>query len=186
MNTPETIILNTSDQAASIKTVIGWVSRTGRFWGDDERMARYDGSTHKTCACGQIVKHSDHCRTCQLSAELAEYEAMESKPWNGTDFLYSEAADCYFSNMSEIQDHCQRYDTTIEKLRLIICEPTYANEIDPSEYFIDELPEDGEVPGEIADAFAVLNESIRQCGTPLSWHPGDYALDLRSICEVAA
>ena len=40
------IIMEDSPEAASIKTVTGWVSRTGRFCGDDERMARFDGSTH--------------------------------------------------------------------------------------------------------------------------------------------
>ena len=40
------IIMEDSPEAASIQTVTGWVSRTGRFWGNDERMARFDGSTH--------------------------------------------------------------------------------------------------------------------------------------------
>ena len=32
------IIMEDSPEAASIKTVTGWVSRTGRFWGNDERL----------------------------------------------------------------------------------------------------------------------------------------------------
>ena len=47
MNDIKQIILPESPEAASVQTVTGWVSRTGRYWGNDERMARYDGSTHR-------------------------------------------------------------------------------------------------------------------------------------------
>ena len=40
---PEKIVTYDSAEAASIQTVTGWVSRSGRFWGNDEHMARYDG-----------------------------------------------------------------------------------------------------------------------------------------------
>ncbi len=50
----EQIVLNTSDEAASIKTVTGWIDRYGRFWGDYERIARYSGCTHVACSeCGK-------------------------------------------------------------------------------------------------------------------------------------
>lgn len=39
---PEKIIPYDSAEAASIQNVTGWVSRSGRFWGNDEQMARYD------------------------------------------------------------------------------------------------------------------------------------------------
>ena len=36
---PEKIVPYDSSEAASIQTVTGWVSRSGRFWGNDEHMA---------------------------------------------------------------------------------------------------------------------------------------------------
>ena len=47
MNDIKKIILPESPEAASIQTVTGWVSSNGRYWGNDEHMARYDGSTHR-------------------------------------------------------------------------------------------------------------------------------------------
>ena len=37
---PEKIVPYDSAEAASIQTVTGWVSRSRRFWGDDEHMAQ--------------------------------------------------------------------------------------------------------------------------------------------------
>ena len=45
----KSVIMYDSPEAASIKTITGWVSSAGRFWGDNEHMARYDGSTHMKC-----------------------------------------------------------------------------------------------------------------------------------------
>ena len=48
------MILNTSDEAAHFVTGLsGWVSRHGHFYGNDERLARYDGCTHTVCECGK-------------------------------------------------------------------------------------------------------------------------------------
>lgn len=186
MNKPEIIILDTSDEAASIKTVTGWVSRTGRFWGDDERMARYDGSAHKVCACGAMISQKSYCRLCADRRQLEKYEAMERKPWDGESMLYSDGSDEYFSDMSEVHDRCAENDINVADLRLIICEPNYASQIDPSEHYCDDVPEDGEVPAGIAAAFDALNKAIRECGTPLSWSPGKYALDLELLGQEAA
>lgn len=38
---PEKIVPYDSSEAASIQTVTGWVSRSGRFWGNDEQMERF-------------------------------------------------------------------------------------------------------------------------------------------------
>ncbi|MDX5626641.1 MULTISPECIES: hypothetical protein [unclassified Brenneria] len=48
-NKTEKIILRDSEEAASIKTVTGWVSAKGRVYGDNEDLARYDGATHQRC-----------------------------------------------------------------------------------------------------------------------------------------
>lgn len=92
MKTPEPVVLSTSDDAAKIVTVTGWVDRQGRFWGNDEN------------------------------------------------------------------------------LRLLICEANYPREIDGSDHFSDDLPEDGELPSVLEAAFEALNEVIKK-QPPLSWSP---------------
>jgi hypothetical protein len=37
-NKIEKIVMMDSDEAASIKTVTGWVARDGLFWGNDEHI----------------------------------------------------------------------------------------------------------------------------------------------------
>lgn len=44
------VVMYESTEAASIEAVTGWVDPHGRFWGKDEHMARYCGSTHRHCA----------------------------------------------------------------------------------------------------------------------------------------
>lgn len=61
------MILASSPEAASIQTVTGWVARDGRFWGDDERMARYCGSTHSICEKNPAhgpVENRSYCEAC--------------------------------------------------------------------------------------------------------------------------
>ncbi|WP_211474808.1 hypothetical protein [Collimonas humicola] len=178
MTKPELIVLYSSPEAASIKTVTGCVARTGAFWGDNEHMARYCGSTHKVCDCGAIVAQQSFCQKCARNRSLAKYAAMEQRPWDGDAMLFSDATDEYFRDLSEAEDHAVNNGMSLAQLRLIICEPTFARQIDGTEHFCDDLPEDGELPAEIANAFDALNEAIRKCSTPLSWSPGDYALAL--------
>lgn len=179
MNTE--IVMEDSGEAASYKTVTGWVSRTGQFWGTDERMARYCGSTHKTCKCGVVVEQRSYCRACHDKVQVAKFEAKEKTPWDGVSMIYSDAHDRYFSDTGEVSDYAYDNELSLASLRLIICEPTMAREIDYDDHYCDDLPEDGEIPADIADAFEELNAVIRACTTPLSWSPGEFALCLEGV-----
>ena len=84
-----------------------------------------------------------------------------------------------FQDWSEIQDAAEENEIEVEDLRLIICEPVFASEIDPEEYYQDLLPDEkGSLPTEIEEAFGRLNEAIRACRAPLSWRPGKFAVRL--------
>ena len=175
--TDRKIIMDTSDEAAQIKTVTGWVSRHGHFFGEDERLARYDGSTHRLCDCGALIERHSYCRACERKRQIEKYKKMERKEWNGTDALYSDAFNGYVWDEEGIQFMCEENECTIEDLHLIICVPQYAHEIDPGEYYSDLLPDDndGEVDQTLADAFEELNKVIREHRVPMSWTPGKYA-----------
>jgi len=65
----------------------------------------------------------------------------------------------------------------LRALDLEICKPVYADEIDPNEYYYDDLPEDIEVPQSIQDAFDVLNVELKKKrlqGTIISWQPPEF------------
>lgn len=174
MKTEEVVVMSDSPEAATFRTDIsGWVSRDGRFFGDDERLARWAGATHAPCSgCGAMTsKHYTVCDSCRCKRDIAQYDAMPKKEWDGTTPLYSQADDKYF--FGDVEEYCEDEDRTIEDLRLVICEPVYGRPIE-SDYFCDELPEDGEVPDVIAVAMDALNTAIKEAG-PLSWVPGKYA-----------
>lgn len=178
--TEKTIILEDSPEAASIQTVTGWVSRTGRFWGNDERMARYDGSTHKRCECGAIIEQRSYCRKCSDRKEVERWQAMPEVEWNGSDYLYSQTADQYFRDEQEIADYCADFDEpcTPDDLRLVICTPNYLREVDLCEDNSEEMPEDGDescFTEDVQEALEALNKAIRESRTPaqaISWSPG--------------
>ncbi|MGN6589324.1 MAG: hypothetical protein ACTHKE_03430 [Sphingomicrobium sp.] len=170
------------DQPDLVKrvTVTGWVSTDGRFYGDNEDLARYASCTHVRCACGGLAeKPWTACDPCRVKNDIERYNRMPKREWDGSTMLYSDAADRYFQDYEEVVDHLRdRADEdppiTVDDLRLTICEPNIAREIDGNDHFCDDLPEDGEIPAELEAAFEALNAVIRKL-PPLSWSPGKTA-----------
>jgi hypothetical protein len=176
----ERVILNTDDEAAKRVTVTGWMARDGQWWGDDERMARWAGSTHILCACGKLTPKSwTKCDECRERAKEERYAKLERREWDG-GMLYSDTLERYFDDEDDLRDYCFDEGTTPDALRLLLCEPVYAREID-DDHWCDDLPEDAQmddVNGDIAEALARLNEVIRaqrEAGRPISWRPSKYA-----------
>jgi hypothetical protein len=170
-----------SPEAASIKTVTGWVARTGEYCGNNEHMARWCGCTHKRCeteGCQSILERSDFtiCSECRHKKSLAKYEARPRAAWDGVSMLYSDACDEYFSDPEEALDFAEDHYKSLADLRLIICVPNRLSAI-YEDHWHDELPEDGELPDGVAIALESLNEAIAESG-PSSWEPGEFALGL--------
>lgn len=170
-----------SDAAASIQTVTGWVSRDGYFWGKDEHMARWSGCTHVTCECGAVhTKSRTCCDDCLDKRSLERFHKLPEKADTG-GFLYSDAADRYFSEVSEAEEYAYDEGITLHDLRLIICEPNFMRTVD-DEYWEGDLPEDQYledcVPKEVAEKLRELNELIMKMRPVLSWSPGKYRLSL--------
>lgn len=175
-----------SGEAAQTKTITGWVSGNGFFYGNDEQSARYMGCTHQRCECGMIMKKGyTICESCRHKKALERYRNMPFKEWNGADFLYSEVADKYFYDSEEIFDYCEDEGILVESLRFIICEPVYPKEINLSEIYSDLLPEysGGELPQYLIDAENELNQIIREEKELLSWIPGKYRTEVEGRKE---
>lgn len=182
----EKIILPTDDRAARLVTVTGWVSRNGRFYGDNEDLARFDGSTHSSCKdCGKTyLRSSLICHECREKRAVETHAKREVRPWDGICMIYSEVFDKYFNEPSEVLEFLEDAKSSFDQseLRLVLCEPNYPHAPAPADYYCDELPEDGEVPDEVAEAFAVLAAALEKCA-PLSWSAGKFALDLACFAE---
>ena len=168
------VVFPEDDEAASLQTVTGWVSRAGNFWGKDERAARYDGSTHYRCECGNIVPKMSYCWECSEKRQIEKYIAMPKTAWDGVSMLYSLARDTYYSTIDDVEDDLREAET-LNSLQLVICEPNYVRTLD-TEYFSDDLPEDcDDLPDSVYEAIDTFNEAVK--GVILSWSPGKCALE---------
>jgi hypothetical protein len=161
-------------------TATGWVSTDGRFYGEDEHLARWASCTHVRCGCGALAeKPWTACDACRLKNDIERYNKMPQREWDGSTILYSDAADRYFHAYEEIVDYLRdRTDEdpviTVDDLRLIVCEPNRPRYIDP-DYFCDEMAEDDDhLPKEIEEAMEAFN-AVMAKQPPLSWSPGKYA-----------
>lgn len=169
-------VMYDDDQAAKQVTVTGWVSRQGRFYGDNEHLARWDGCTHMTCECGAVhEKGWTICETCRRKAKDVRYAALPVVEWDGKTPLCLFDDDKYFFSEDEVLDYCEEEGVAPSNLQLVVCEPQYAHQVDPDEEYQDLMPEDqymADVAPEIVEAFNALNEAIEKCDKPLSWVAG--------------
>lgn len=192
------IILPSDPIAAKLVTVTGWQSRDGRFYGSDERLARWAGSTHVPCDdCGAPTPTRSYtvCSECRSKREVERYDAMPKDEWDGVQMLFSQSADKYFSDIdeayefavedldeSEVVDEDNNADRVkwLDTLMLVLCEPNRVRSLD-SDHFCEDLPEDGDVPSEVEQAVDIFNEAVK--GIVLSWSPGKKRLDTSKVYE---
>ena len=168
------VVFPEDDEAASLQTVTGWVSRIGNFWGKDERMARYNGSTHRRCECGNIVPQRNYCLTCFEKKEVEKYEAMPKTGWDGVAMLYSVSRGTYYNTIDDAEDDLIE-EETLDILQLVICKPNYVRTLNTDD-FSDDLPEDCyDLPDSVYEAIGTFNSAVK--GVILSWSPGTWALD---------
>lgn len=171
----EKIVMFDSDEAAQPYTMTGWKSRNGFFY-DNEQVARYDGCTHRKCnECDEPAsKGYTVCDKCRARKEVERYNAMPVADWDGKTMLYSDARDEYYGDMDGAEDVLEEGET-IESLRLIICKPNCVRPLD-SEYCLDDLPDDMDLPDAISEAMDAFNKTV--AGIVLSWSPSKFALKL--------
>ena len=173
------MIMFSSEEAAQYKTNLsGWVSRGGRYWGNDERAARYDGCTHRPCEdCGgPAEKGWLVCPKCRENRDISRYKAMPREEWDEVGMLYSDAYSEFYSSWEEIEEFCVDEGIGIDKMRLIICEPQYLPLLN-NDYGCDSLAEDAELPSAILHAIDEFNKVVRGVGV-VSWVPGKKAAGL--------
>ena len=182
----EKIVMIDSPEAAALKTVEGWVSRDGRFFGKGEsakRAARWSGATHQYCSdCSAVIRKGGWliCGQCRERRAVEKHKQAPRAAWDGNALLYSDLLGRFAYSPEEAielaePDHAE--PPSLEHLRLYICEPQYAPELDV-DYFADVLPEDseGDLPDWASAAIEKFNDACKG-RQPLSWMPGKYAMD---------
>jgi len=177
------VILPDDVRAATFVQVNGWVSRDGRYYGADERMARWDGATHVRCRdCAEVIPKAGYvvCAACLHSIAEAKFAQRERRPWDGTQMVYDEASDRFFASPDEVFEWADDEAIAHAALRLVLCDPVTCRLLD-ADHFSDELPEDGDLPDVVAEAIDAFNAAVK--GVVLSWQPGKFALASQSEAE---
>ena len=167
----EPVVLDTDDSAAQKKSVEVWVSRTGRIF-TDERAARFDGSTHSKCECGNIArKNYTKCDTCIAKGKIERYNSYKFEEWDFVKPVYSDYADKYFFSVDDIASYCEYEEIDSKELRLLICEPNEWQQIG-GDYWDDLMPEnsDGDLPKNLESKLKELNDVIANL-PPISYSP---------------
>ncbi len=169
------VILDSSDEAAKFVTGIsGWVSSDGRFYGDDERLARWAGCTHKKCPnCDGIYERSSWCKPCQEKKNIDKFNSLEKKQWDGDTPLALNDGDEYFFSAEDLHDFIDEHQLNLADLQLVLCKPVEMSLIDESQ-LLDDLHEDAELTDEVAEALKVLNSAIQKHPTSC-WEHDKYA-----------
>ncbi|MBC05682.1 MULTISPECIES: hypothetical protein [unclassified Thalassospira] len=184
-------ILYSSPEAAERKEVTGWVSADGRFYGDNEHLARWAGCTHILCReCGkhEHEKSWTCCETCRDKHVIERYNAKPFKAWDG-ERLFSYSHERYFFDEQELIDFALEHNVLPGEMRLAICEPDILKMVDFDDILVDRLPEDlylSDIAPELAEAVAKVNDIIQQTKPVLAWNPGKYRTTVTAAALIAA
>ncbi|CAH7413015.1 conserved hypothetical protein [Vibrio chagasii] len=181
-------LVHYNDAPVEYKSATGWFDKNGRFWGEDEHMARWcscdviecstDGCSNETA-----VKGSTKCISCSESSAIEKWTSSV-KRCQPSDNLYSDKLDLYFNGIESVVEHIVENDLkseTLSSLRLYVCEENFPTEIDMDCHLEEFLPEDFTAE-DVLDAralelLAMLNSHLSEHAS-ISHTPSDIGFDV--------
>lgn len=169
------VIMYDSPEAAQLVTVTGWAAKDGRFFGDNEHLARLCGSTHRHCDNNEdhaAYRSNAYCEPCAAVMRLEVFNAMPVVEWDGEAPLNLFDTDLYFYDLEQVNEYCFEHEVTPSRLQLVLCEPNSMSQID-DDYWCEFFAEDVMLPAEVEIALESLNDAIREHGKAVSWSPGN-------------
>lgn len=170
------VIMYDSPEAAQLVTVTGWATKDGRFFGDNEHLARRCGSTHRHCDDNEdhaAYRSNSYCEPCAAVMRLEVFNAMPVVEWDGETPLNLFDTDLYFYDLEQILEYCAEYGLDPAGFQLVLCEPNRMHTICADDQWCDVFAEDVLLPSEVEDALNTLNAAIKEHGKAVSWSPSD-------------
>lgn len=175
-----------SPEAAQYRTITGWVSKDGRFWGDNEHMARYSGCTHVLCSkCKKeyVERGRTKCKKCQHTDYINAYSKMPYKDWDGVTPITLYDSDEYFMDIDDLFFYTEENEVNPKDLMLVLCDPIYPRLLD-TDYWEDDLPDpDYDIPEELERLISEFNERVKKIDI-ISWIPGKYRTTVEEFHNV--
>ena len=178
MKTEIAILATDSNAARYVKNIEGWVDINNRFFGNDERAARYSSATHSKCECGALTKKGWlKCDSCRAKADKEAYIKLPLAIWDEESPVYSHLVDRYFFGPDEIEYYCEdEGDINPNDLMLVTCTQNHFSEVNPDSWE-DIMPDDNdELPDALISALHELNRVIRTL-PPASYSPGKMRIE---------
>jgi len=178
------VVLEDEDGAAFYRTNIsGWVSRLGNFYGDDknsERMARYNGCTHRMCSCGQLIAKEygyTKCPKCRENIYREIWEKREGKEWDGGP-AYSDGFEKFFADYDEFFEWCCEFYSDngmmpeSQSVRLFLTREIFFQELEVEDILERHEFEGSSSPFDLGfiEALKKLNEEIQK-QPAYGWEP---------------
>ena len=147
-------------------TVQGWVDRHGRFYGDNEKSARWGSCTHKRCDCGRLMeRHWTKCDDCRDKLSKDKFYALPAEPWDGESMIYSDRNDDYYSDLFEAEDAANDSEVSMEEMKLMHTEKVSPPCVEEDYYCDMSDGEDGHLPSCIAELCDEFNEKVKKLFT---------------------
>lgn len=139
-----------------------------RYWAD--RITKDQIATHADCGDCGIEFEKDYtyqklCFSCRGKKEGERFQKLPLVEWDGTTPLMIWNDDRYFFDEDDIEQYCEDNETTKDQLRLELCQQTSFGEINIGEQFQDDLHEDWEPDGELAELEGKLNDYLKKAST---------------------
>jgi len=172
-NTKTKIVMYDDPNIVQLKEVKGWVGKDGRFYGNNEHLARHANSTHKKCECGNImVKGYSYCNDCSTKKAKENFLKLPIGEWDGKSMMCEYNGERFFSDMDEVIEYLEDNDILPEDAEIVLCEKqVFLNEVNfdelNEEYCTEENGASYYHP-EIAEKVEELNELIRKA-EPKLW-----------------
>lgn len=170
MNEQKIIMYDSPEAAKFVTGISGWVSSSGKFYGNDEHLARWSGCTHTKCNCGAIIPARSYttCSDCRHKKASDEYLALQFKEYDGSPVVTWDG-DTYFFTEEDIIEYLEDQET--DEIDLLFCREVKYREVD-SDYWADDLPEEGDIEPALQKALVDLNKVIKSL-PPASYMPGN-------------
>lgn len=175
-----------TNSGAEHKTVKGWFDTNGRFWGENEHMAKVCSATHKHCDnCGAEIGIKGHCQPCREQNRTNEFKSYPVLAWDGVTPIAIFDTDEYFFDTQSFLDYLESEDIKAQDLELVLCTPNYMRQID-TDYWEDDLPDSDAsfIPAEVKKLLDELNEVIGFENHVLSWSQSKVRVDVSGLFKV--
>lgn len=165
------------EDAAKQVTVTGWSCvKCNRFYGDDERAARYCCHTSSWCEClARKKRHQIKCEECYHKAIVQRWDNLEqvdspSSP-SPSSPLTTLDGDTYFFDEETLLEHCHEQNISPSDMFLVLCKRHNPNHFSLYDICEDYLPEDHDLPGSAQEISAVETavNGYLQKHEPWSW-----------------